>query len=50
MIIFRSFKSRLTLGYALVMTAFLAGFSVLMYAEFSRALYRDVERSMHVEA
>jgi signal transduction histidine kinase len=50
MTIFRSFKSRLTLGYALVMTVFLAGFSVLMYAEFSRALYRDVERSMYAEA
>jgi heavy metal sensor kinase len=46
----RSFKSRLTLGYALMMTVFLGGFSFLMYAELSRALYRDVERSMHGEA
>ena len=46
---FRSFKSRLTLGYALRMTVFLGGFSFLMYAELSRALYRDVERSMYGE-
>ncbi len=46
---FRSFKSRLTLGYALMMTVFLAGFSFLMYTELSRALYRDVERSMFEE-
>lgn len=50
MIQFRSFKSRLTLGYALMMTVFLAGFSFLMYAELSRALYRDVERNMRGEA
>ncbi len=50
MILFRSFKSRLTLGYALMMTVFLGGFSFLMYAELSRALYRDVERSMYGEA
>ncbi len=47
---FRSFKSRLTLGYALMMTVFLGGFSFLMYTELSRALYRDVERSMYGEA
>lgn len=47
---FRSFKSRLTLGYAFMMTVFLAGFSFLMYMELSRALYRDVERSMYEEA
>jgi signal transduction histidine kinase len=46
---FRSFKSRLTLGYAFMMTVFLAGFSFLMYAELSRALYRDVERSLYGE-
>ncbi|MFH1208581.1 MAG: ATP-binding protein [Candidatus Omnitrophota bacterium] len=46
---FRSFKSRLALGYAFIMTVFLAGFSFLMYAEFSRTLYRDVERSMYEE-
>jgi heavy metal sensor kinase len=46
---FRSFKSRLTLGYALMMTVFLMGFSFLMYAELSRALYRDVERNMYGE-
>jgi len=46
---FRSFKSRLTLGYALMMTVFLGGFSFLMYTELSRALYRDVERSMYEE-
>jgi len=45
----RSFKSRLTLGYALMVTVFLAGFSFLMYAELSRTLYRDVERSMYDE-
>ncbi len=50
MIPFRSFKSRLTLGYALMMTVFLAGFSFLMYTELSRALYRDAERSLHEEA
>ena len=50
MIPFRSFKSRLTFGYAFMMTVFLAGFSLLMYVELSRALYRDVERSMHEEA
>lgn len=49
MIQFRSFKSRLTLGYAVMMTVFLAGFSFLMYMEFSKALYRDVERSMYEE-
>jgi len=47
---FRSFKSRLTFGYAFMMTVFLAGFSFLMYTELSRALYRDVERSMFGEA
>jgi heavy metal sensor kinase len=46
----RSFKFRLTLGYAFMMTVFLAGFALLMYMELSRALYRDVERSMYVEA
>jgi signal transduction histidine kinase len=46
---FRSFKSRLALGYAFIMTIFLAGFSFLMYAELSRTLYRDVERSMYAE-
>ena len=46
---FRSFKSRLTLGYALMMTVFLGGFSFLMYTELSRALYRDVERSIYEE-
>lgn len=45
----RSFKSRLTLGYALMMTVFLGGFSLLMYTELSRVLYRDAERSMAVE-
>ena len=49
MIQFRSFKSRLTLGYAFMMTVFLAGFSFLMYTELSRALYQDVERSMSAE-
>ncbi|MFA5167426.1 MAG: ATP-binding protein [Candidatus Omnitrophota bacterium] len=49
MIPFRSFKSRLTLGYALMMTVFLGGFSFLMYAELSRTLYRDAERSMYGE-
>jgi signal transduction histidine kinase len=49
MILFRSFKSRLTLGYAFMMTVFLAGFSFLMYTELSRALYRDVERNMYGE-
>ena len=49
MIPFRSFKSRLTLGYAFMMTVFLAGFSFLMYTELSKALYRDVERSMYEE-
>ncbi len=50
MIQFRSFKFRLTLGYAFMMTVFLAGFAILMYAELSRALYRDVERTMYSEA
>jgi heavy metal sensor kinase len=50
MTLFRSFKSRLTLGYALMMTVFLGGFSFLMYTELSRALYRDVERNMYGEA
>lgn len=50
MILFRSFKSRLTIGYAAMMTVFLVGFSFLMYAELSRALYQDAERSMHAEA
>ena len=47
---FRSFKFRLTFGYAFMMTVFLAGFSFLMYTELARALYRDVERSMFTEA
>ncbi len=47
---FRSFKFRLTLGYAFMMTVFLAGFAILMYTELARALYRDVERSMYAEA
>jgi signal transduction histidine kinase len=47
---FRSFKFRLTLWYAFMMTVFLAGFAILMYAELSRALYKDVERSMYTEA
>ena len=46
----RSFKFRLTLGYAFMLTVFLAGFAFLMYTELSRALYRDVERSMYGEA
>lgn len=50
MIQFHSFKFRLTLWYAFMLTVFLAGFAFLMYTEFSRALYRDVERSMHDEA
>jgi len=49
MIQHRSFKLRLTLGYAFMMTVFLAGFSFLMYSELSRALYRDVERSLSGE-
>ncbi|MFA7255439.1 MAG: ATP-binding protein [Candidatus Omnitrophota bacterium] len=32
-----------------MMTVFLAGFSFLMYTELSKALYRDVERSMYGE-
>lgn len=46
MIRFRSFKFRLTLWYASMLMVFLAGFAFLMYAELSRALYHDVERSM----
>lgn len=49
MIRFRSFKFRLTLGYAFMMTVFLAGFAFLMYTELSRTLYRDVERNMYAE-
>ncbi|MBU9889734.1 MAG: HAMP domain-containing histidine kinase [Candidatus Omnitrophica bacterium] len=50
MIRIRSFKLRLTLWYALMLTVFLAGFAFLMYAELSRALYRDVEQGMTGEA
>ncbi len=50
MIQFHSFKFRLTVGYAFMMTVFLAGFAFLMYAELSRTLYKDVERSMYGEA
>lgn len=50
MIQFRSFKFRLTVGYALMLTVFLGGFAFLMYAELSRALYHDVESSMAAEA
>lgn len=46
MILLRSFKSRLTLWYAGMLMVFLAGFAFLMYAELSRALYHDVERTM----
>lgn len=49
MIQIRSFKLRLTLWYACMLTVFLGGFAFLMYAELSRALYRDVERSMFGE-
>ncbi len=49
MIHIRSFKLRLTLWYALMLTVFLAGSAFLMYAELSRALYRDAEQSMHSE-
>lgn len=49
MIQVRSFKLRLTLWYALMLTVVLAGFAFLMYAELSRTLYRDVEQSMHSE-
>ena len=49
MIHIRSFKLRLTLLYASLLTVLLAGFAFLMYAELSRALYRDVEQSMHSE-
>ena len=49
MIQVRSFKLRLTLWYALMLTVFLAGFAFFMYAELSRALYRDVEQSMRGE-
>ena len=50
MIQFRSFKLRLTLGYAFMMTVFPGVFASLMYMELSRALYRDVEHSMRGEA
>ncbi|HNX68776.1 MAG TPA: ATP-binding protein [Candidatus Omnitrophota bacterium] len=49
MIQIRSFKLRLTLWYASMLMVFLAGFAFLMYAELSRALYRDAERSMFGE-
>lgn len=49
MIPLRSFKTRLTLWYAVMLTVFLAAFAFFMYAELSRALYRDVEQSMYSE-
>lgn len=50
MIKFRSFKLRLTLWYAFVLTVFLSGVAFFMYFELSRALYRDVEKNMALEA
>lgn len=50
MIQHRSFKLRLTVGYALMLSVFLSGFAFLMYTELSRTLYRDVESSMAAEA
>ncbi|HOW59467.1 MAG TPA: ATP-binding protein [Candidatus Omnitrophota bacterium] len=46
----RSFKFRLTLWYAFMLTVFLGGFAFLMYTELSRVLYRDVQRSMYEES
>jgi signal transduction histidine kinase len=46
----RSFKFRLTVWYAFMLTVFLTGFAFLMYVELSRALYHDAERSMYEEA
>jgi signal transduction histidine kinase len=40
----------LTLWYAVILTIFLTIFSFLMYSEFSRALYRDADRSLLTEA
>lgn len=50
MIRFRSFKLRLTIWYAIILTVFLGGFAFLMYTEFSKALYRDVQRNMLEES
>ena len=50
MIRFRSFKLRLALWYAVILTVFLSGFAFLMYFELSRALYHDVERNMLFES
>lgn len=46
----RSFKFRLTLWYAFMLTVFLSAFAFLMYLELSRALYHDVEHSMLFES
>ncbi len=45
-----SVKFRLTLWYALVLTILLSVFAFLMYAELSRALYRDIDKSLIHEA
>lgn len=50
MIRIRSFKIRLALWYALILLVFLAGFGLLMQAELSRTLYRDVEHSLTFES
>jgi heavy metal sensor kinase len=46
----RSVKFRLTLWYAFILATILSLFSFLMYAEFSRALYRDVDKNIFIEA
>lgn len=47
---FKSVKLRLTLWYSVVLTVLLSIFAFLMYAELSRALYRDVDKNLLFEA
>lgn len=48
--VFQSVKVRLTLWYALILTVLLALFGYLMYTEFSRVLYGDVDKNLESAA
>ncbi len=47
--VLRSVKSRLVLTSGIILTALLSGFGFLMHAELSRALYRDVDKTLQLE-
>ncbi len=47
---FRTVKVRLTLWYALMLTLLLTLFGIFMVTEFSRVLFRDVDKNLETEA